>query len=1161
MAIEQDKTTAIRRQVALGTVANYAGRTVILGVWFVVTPVILRDLGTTQFGLWALFTSFVAYGGLADLGIASAITKYVAELRAREDNKTASELIATSLCMYCVLGLLLIAISAAIAPFVPDLVNVPVNERTTTSWLVFVTGVSGAAQLPSIGAFAVLRGLNRYDLMNLVASLAILSVAVGSLLVLSLGGHVLALAILILPLNILWLIPTVWLIRRVAPELHFGFRGARMRHARQVLGFGSALFVIQAAGVVKLQTDEVVIGSSLAVRDVSPYSIARRLSTLPGQLAAQFVAVLLPLASRLHAEGDVGYLREIYLSGLRITLALFAVVGGALIVFAKPLLVAWAPSVASSADIIVLLTVAALVEALISPVSQALQAMNRHRPLVVFSVGSAVLNLALSIALVGPMGVRGVALGTIIATSIEAAIVVYFGARVLSVRAGDIARQVLLPGGLPLLPMGAVLFLIRSTLAPSTVPGIALAGIAGAIVYTTGYLLLPGTRSERAVAERIMRFLFARLPAVLRGGRASAESPPAMGHLSSERELSGLEEARDGARPVAVDVMSPDEVRAFLDAPRVSTGRPLYLALEPDPVFAMLHTPAEAGSPRLGVLMCPAFGWAELGSHRTVRAFADLCATRGYAALRVDLPGTGDSGGSPRTPHRLDAWRATINAGARLLRSTGCERIVVFGIGLGGMLACEAVSAGAEIDDLLLWEVPARGDLLLRELRALARLVRSIDGDAPAREPAAEPADGALEAAGFVLSAETVEDLRGLDLTTLELGAAAGDRRVLLAGGDRPPDERLRAAFERAGVALTCSDGTGFGGMMVDPRFSVVPHEMLAEMLEWLGQAPPARSGAQPTTAEQAVEVVQSITIDTGRAEIRESPFEFHHEGCLLTGVLCEPVSAPSTGICAVLSNSGCTRRIGPHRIWVDIARRWAELGVTTLRLDLATIGDSDGEERTYLSGELHSSTFAAQLRGALDALQRSGRSGFLLCGLCSSAFWSFHAALEDERVDALLLLNPSVLFWSDGVSVVRDIRRARSLFAQRRFRQLTRLLVEERWRIWRAMRTLVPRLLRPGAAARTPLRFDQQIAAALDTLDAAGTDVTLVLATEERLYDDLATGRIIERSGEWPHLRIDRIDAGHVFRSVAEQRGLIEMLDREVSRLVGVVQAEQAAQ
>ena len=130
MAAQEDTNAVIHRQVAVGTATNYVGRVINLGVWFVLTPIILSRLGKTEYGLWALVASFVAYGSLADLGIGAAITKYVAEYRARGDNDTASELVATALSLYCALGVAVIAVAAVVAPFVNDLIRVPSSVRS-----------------------------------------------------------------------------------------------------------------------------------------------------------------------------------------------------------------------------------------------------------------------------------------------------------------------------------------------------------------------------------------------------------------------------------------------------------------------------------------------------------------------------------------------------------------------------------------------------------------------------------------------------------------------------------------------------------------------------------------------------------------------------------------------------------------------------------------------------------------------------------------------------------------------------------------------------------------------------------------------------------------------------------------------------------------------
>jgi len=505
LAAEDPKDAAISRHLALSTVSNYLGQVVNLAVWFLLTPFLVRKLGASQYGLWVLVSSFIAYGSLLDFGVGDAIVKYVAEFRARGDGDSASRLVATSLWLYCALGLLVFVIGVALAPLVPKLINVPPGEQHTASLLVILTALGVAVELPATASYSVLRGLHRFDLMNIIGSSAILALAVGWVIVLLLGGGVLAMAAIVIPLTLVWQIPAIMLIRRTAPDMRFGFRGAERGMARSVATFSSALFGINVAAVVKGKSDEIVIGATLPVAAVAPYSIARRLSGLPGLLAFQFVRVLMPLASRLNAEGDRSLLSALYTASMRFTIGMFAAVAGGLIVFAGPFLSAWVgPRFAHSSNIVVILTFAGLAEALLWPAAQLLQGMNRHRPLVVFALGSAGLNLGLSIILIGPLGVKGVAYGTLIATGIEALIVVPFAGRVTGVAGRTVFRDVLVPSVLPAIPMVAVLVLIRATLAPSTIVTIAIAALAGTLVYAAGYLAFPVAVRERALARAVL---------------------------------------------------------------------------------------------------------------------------------------------------------------------------------------------------------------------------------------------------------------------------------------------------------------------------------------------------------------------------------------------------------------------------------------------------------------------------------------------------------------------------------------------------------------------------------------------------------------------------------------------------------------------------------
>jgi alpha-beta hydrolase superfamily lysophospholipase len=586
---------------------------------------------------------------------------------------------------------------------------------------------------------------------------------------------------------------------------------------------------------------------------------------------------------------------------------------------------------------------------------------------------------------------------------------------------------------------------------------------------------------------------------------------------------------------------------------RPSVGRSFYLRLEPDPVFATLHLPADAGR-EIGVLICPPFGWDELCCHRSLRYLADICADAGHPALRLDLPGAGDSGGSPRDAARVEGWIAALDAGARLLRvRERCERVVAFGIGLGGVLAYEAIVAGAPIDDLVLWAVKARGRALLRELRAFAELVGKPISAAPPDEPPPDldNGDGSLEIAGFVVSAQTRAAIEGLDLTAHPLAQGTGRRALMLARDGAPVDRRLHEHLGGCGVEVTASQDSGLGAMMVDPQLSEIPYSTLERIVTWIGEAPRAAPAERAASLAAPPPTADAVEFSHAGATIRERPFEFEFRGARLCGVLTEPVSTPSVGLCAVLPNAGATRRTGPHRLFVDFARRWAALGVSTLRFDLRTIGDSDGAERVYRVSEFFADGFRDEVLAALDALEADGQSRFLLCGLCSGAYWNLHAALADERVRTLFLLNLRAIFWSPGLVVVRDMRRGRTLLRERSYRRLIALLIAERWRIARIARIRLHNILHAGRGGGTALRVDAEIEQTLDRLRERDVESRFVFGGGEPLYDELVDGRFLERIERWPNVRVDRLDTDdHVFRTLPEQREVGELLASAIVQL-----------
>jgi len=577
-------------------------------------------------------------------------------------------------------------------------------------------------------------------------------------------------------------------------------------------------------------------------------------------------------------------------------------------------------------------------------------------------------------------------------------------------------------------------------------------------------------------------------------------------------------------------------------------ARPVYLSIDGiDPVFGLLQMPTDGPRRETAVLICPPFGWEDCCSYRSRRDWAEHLAGAGHPTLRIDLPGTGDSGGSPEDQGLLAAWTGAIcSAAGWLSATTGGRRVAAIGIGLGGLLTCHAIGEGAPIDEVMLWAVPSRGRTFVRELRAFGRMEASKstghDGG-PLQLP-----DGWTAAGGFVLSAETTQALESLDVATLVIPDDQLHRALLLERDGIGVDERLRSHLEASGATVTVSPGKGYSEMMDVPHVARSPIGVFAQTQAWLGESSTSAGAASPEVdpsrlsarPRRAVEEHSVIELAIAGVRIRETPLAIEQPFGRLFGVLAEPIETSALDLSAVLLNAAAHRRIGQDRMWVEAARRWAARGVPTLRLDLEGIGDADGDVARFSNvGELYRPALVDQVLAALDALDaRNLGPSYVLAGLCSGAYWSFHAALRDERVSAALMLNPQSLFWDPSLGTARVLRRGSRSKVLRGEVPLARIV---------ALACGVPAMVARRAHTRWHARHgDDELDRALDRLRDTGKQLRFMFSGLEPLYEELELEGRMQRMDRWPNVGFDVIPGqDHLLRPLEAQRFAHEALDR----------------
>ena len=136
--------------------------------------------------------------------------------------------------------------------------------------------------------------------------------------------------------------------------------------------------------------------------------------------------------------------------------------------------------------------------------------------------------------------------------------------------------------------------------------------------------------------------------------------------------------------------------------------------------------------------------------------------------------------------------------------------------------------------------------------------------------------------------------------------------------------------------------------------------------------------------------------------DYNETPVQFGPDGSLI-GIITTPVDGRNAPVACVMLNMGAIHRIGPRRCNVKLARQMAAHGVSSIRIDLAGLGDSRPASTTA-----HFRTQAIlDLQAAMGLVGTTlGIHRFVVIGLCSGAHNGLCLAVADPRVVGLLMFD-----------------------------------------------------------------------------------------------------------------------------------------------------------
>lgn len=267
-----------------------------------------------------------------------------------------------------------------------------------------------------------------------------------------------------------------------------------------------------------------------------------------------------------------------------------------------------------------------------------------------------------------------------------------------------------------------------------------------------------------------------------------------------------------------------------------------------------------------------------------------------------------------------------------------------------------------------------------------------------------------------------------------------------------------------------------------------------------------------------------------------ERPIQFDVDGCVLHGIMHEPEAA-ATGPLVIFLHGWAGSRIGPHAMFVHMARLLTDRGCTCLRFDFRGRGDSGG-----ISSQASIRSMIDDARAALNAAvsQCPGRK-LVLLAICSGCKVAIGTAARDSRVDGLALWSPEPMGpMRDPASKHRKSTGALRAYARKLLR----------WETWRKLITfrvnlrLVKKAVASGeVAGHDEIRDETEW---LEQFRAFRGRVLLIHGTNDPETSTAKPGyvQLCTRAGI-PHEVHEIAGANHSFYGLSWEREVMDLTER----------------
>ena len=335
MAINQLKAGAFLSYVSIGL-------NMVVGLLY--TPYMLRMLGQSEYGLYSLASSIIAYLTVLDLGFGNAIVRYTAKFRSEGKEREQQEMFGMFFLLYIGIGLVAVIAGSLLALNVERIfsVNMTASEVYRTRIMLWLMTFNLAFTFPMSIWGSIMTAYERFVFQRLVSIVRSALNPVVMILLLVVGYKSVAMVVVTTLFNVATLFTHFYYCRcKLFIELRFGRFNPSFLKEVSVYSFW--LFLNAIMDRIYWSTGQFVLGMYRGTVTVAVYSVAIQLTHMFMLFSSAISGVFLPKVTAMVTRGGSDRdISDLFIRTGRIQYIVMSFVLSAFVVFGRAFLRLWA---------------------------------------------------------------------------------------------------------------------------------------------------------------------------------------------------------------------------------------------------------------------------------------------------------------------------------------------------------------------------------------------------------------------------------------------------------------------------------------------------------------------------------------------------------------------------------------------------------------------------------------------------------------------------------------------------------------------------------------------------------------------------------------------------------------------------------------------------